>query len=497
MADKGKILLDYTGKLLGAKLAFNGMSALNDAANIPIDGPLCYDILNCDIDNRGNISRRDGLTLITNAVITSVWSNGTYVYCVSGGKICTYNNATTITPLVNSPTVNVVTEFKQVNNVVVYSDGTNVGIIEGTTLTAITTSTTFANDAAIASHVTTNLPANFQAAASNFEVDAFKLTTPAGRCLEFYDGKLYFAINNYLYCTKTFDVEHIDIRYNVVAGFPTNITMVAKVTDGLYVGTADGTYFLSGSATEQGGFSQEQISKFGVIYGSNITYQSENSKATEGVNINVYWTSTNGIYSGTSGGKYKHLSEDQVNMSLGTTATALLKTFGETQQYIVCFNADGNDTYPTWVVNTDTSAHSRYSKYTFKSLYTFNNLYYGVNANGVYQLIGEDDFGSTIDAFAQSPITDFEKTEIKAVMYAYLNLRADGDIGIDFIIDEEIERSDYMTNFDYKEGSHRRKFTFPKGLKGTNWQFKIKNINGSYFKLFDFELKAATLKRNI
>ena len=135
MADtiEGKVLETRSGVLQGAKFVFAGMNFMVDPADLTLESGQCVDICNCDVDHNANVSRRDGFTKYLGSNVTSAWANTTTIYCVVGGAICRVIDDI-ITPFSNSPIMLDKVEFKQVNNVVVYSDGVTIGLIEGNTL---------------------------------------------------------------------------------------------------------------------------------------------------------------------------------------------------------------------------------------------------------------------------------------------------------------------------------------------------------------------------
>ena len=129
MSNKGKIKLDYRDNLQGASFAFNGMNFMVDPADLPIEDGQCVDICNCDIDSFANVSRRDGYTRITSGDIGSAWANQNGIYCAYNNQVCKIEGVNII-PFTNSPTVRTPLEFKQVNDVVIYSDGLVMGMID-------------------------------------------------------------------------------------------------------------------------------------------------------------------------------------------------------------------------------------------------------------------------------------------------------------------------------------------------------------------------------
>lgn len=350
----------------------------------------------------------------------------------------------------------------------------------------------------------------------NYDTDAFKDNVSSGTCLEYFNGRLYFAINNYVYCTKAFDVEHVDVRYMVVAGFPENVTGIGRVNDGLYIGTGKNTYFLRGTSPmpEDGGFEQTHISKYGMIPGTLARFQADLVQGVKGKDTVVFWTNDLGVHSGSDGGAYTCLSLNQITVPTGDAGAAMIIENNGIYQYVVCFNVTGThfinsagqtvvspDATDTIVVNIVTGTHSRYTGYAFSSFFRFQDKWYGSNSTGVYLLEGDKDFAGEANADIEGSITtptiDFDEECNKSVSDIFINARASDDILCDVYVNEEVAVEDLTIIYNESLGLQRKRVMVPRGLKGNSWQFKVKNSNGAYFKLFDFEVSAAKLQRTI
>lgn len=157
----------------------------------------------------------------------------------------------------------------------------------------------------------------------------------------------------------------------------------------------------------------------------------------------------------------------------------------------------------TIVVNTINNAHSRYTGYAFTGFIELHGQYYGVNADGIFELVGDNDFDgdvsfeTPIEAYCVTPITDFDVQEQKSVGDAFVQGRFLGDMEIDLTINEGDTLDGFSIPHDGNDGIHRKRVKLPRGLKGTDWQFKVKNVNGSDFTLFDLDVAVRQLQRTI
>ena len=484
---------------------FAGMNNIADPTSIDALNPKsaqygqCVDICNCDIDNAHNAISREGCTLAFTGNVSSCWtsSDGT-TYCVYGGHLCT-TNGITVTPLTLAFTVLSTCEFEQVNDIVVFSDNVKIGTIDAGTVTRIDAPAEWVDAEDLEQWVADNMPADPAVGASNFEVDAFALATKAGKCLHHFGGVLYLAINNFVYATKTFNVAKMDIRYNVVAGFPDDVTMIKHVENGLYIGTTAACYFLAHTGVVVGedgkykaGFKQTQVAPYGVIYGTSLTVHAELIPEIRSKDLAVLWASSVGIFAGVSGGTASNLSIDKVTLPDETTGTAIVKDYKladktRLHQYVVCFPSS------TWVLNLSTLAHSRFTNYPYTSLFKHGEFYYGANTHGVVKFGGATDYvvgtGLTqqIDALVRTPATDFGSDKVKRVRLIHTRVRRDAILAIDCTVDEIHSFVDGSIPRDGVLVAHTARQKAPRGLKGVYWQFTLHNVRGGSFTVFNLE----------
>lgn len=122
-----------------------------------------------------------------------------------------------------------------------------------------------------------------------------------------------------------------------------------------------------------------------------------------------------------------------------------------------------------WVVNLATGGHSRYT--------------------------GDISGALPVSAYALLPANELGSPNAKFVTEAYAHIRTGGDVEITTVTDEQTERSGYVIPTDDRQGLHRRRVKLAKGIKGTNWQFKVGNISGADFTLKSLEVSPVTSQR--
>lgn len=152
--------------------------------------------------------------------------------------------------------------------------------------------------------------------------------------------------------------------------------------------------------------------------------------------------------------------------------------------------------FPALVMHTETGSLTQYANYPFNSFATFNGVYLGASAEGLFTLEGETDNGAKIPAFARVGITDFGTSYLKRVDRCYVGYRTDGNLVLRVYTDEVTQR-DYLLRATGKDGLHGNHARIGRGLRARYWQFEVQNQNGANFELNAIELKPTHLRRRV
>jgi len=314
---------DPQGQLKGCQYTFSGMNNITDPINLDVTTGKVVDGINVDFDDENSAITRRGYTVEYTGSYHSGWNNddGTTAHMISGGWIYEFDGEGAPYAIIQLSNNNHC-EFCQVNDVVVYSNGTDFGVLGGSFNQRQTYS------------------------------PKFKTATLGGRCLEFYNGRLYFARGNSIYCTDTFDVEHVDVRFSRVATVQHTITMCKCVEDGLWIGTEKYVYFLAGKDIREG-FIQTIVARAGVVYGTACKINTEDIPKAQNTNSGVVFLTTGGICSGGNSGKYINHSSTDVSFDVGTSGTATISTTKGISQYKVVVNTGDASDYNPYVVDID------------------------------------------------------------------------------------------------------------------------------------------------
>lgn len=489
---------------IASVFTFGGMDNVSDPADVGQPDPssriktytACTDIVNCDVGTQGDLTRREGGTVVTAANVTSAWGNGTNTYCVVNGLLY-YLSGGLLTAVVNSPTLLDVVEFEQVNDIVAFSDNNTIGYLDGTVVYIVNAPAESVDILDLETWVQLTYPAGADATESNLEMDAFKLATFAGRCLTFFNGALYLAVDNFIFCTRTFNMQFMDIRYNVVAGFKDTITMIQPVEDGLFIGTEGGAYFLAGDGVKGSGegvsgFKQRKVLPFGVIYGSDAKVAGEKATGLKVSKGAAVWTTPNGIYAGSNGGGCKDLSQDRFAVPSATSAAAMIREIDGLWQYVVSI-AGG-----AIVVNLTTLAHSRYTGFNYRGFFVLGGQYHGAGAAGVVLLEGETDPGAVnVGAYWVTPVADFDIDAQKTCLDGHLHGRSSGGLQLTIYVDEQ-QVATGLTCIDRGltgNGLRQIRALLPLGVIGNNYKFKISNSAGERFTARSFKVTVNPSRR--
>lgn len=153
------------------------------------------------------------------------------------------------------------------------------------------------------------------------------------------------------------------------------------------------------------------------------------------------------------------------------------------------------EVFETWCMNLNTSGVSEYTDFPVTSMARFNGKYYATTPTGIFELTGDDDAGTDIDASVLTGVTDYaherdtgdSAMKIKRSGGAYLNLRSQDEFSVIAKVDEDKERVYTLGGTGDPTGLHSRRVNIGRLLEGRNWQFGFRNINGADFSIRDFQ----------
>jgi len=204
------------------------------------------------------------------------------------------------------------TVFVEVNNGVVFTNGTDIGFID-------------ASGASLFGAVTTE----------------FKRRMPAGQHLAFHNGRLWVAVGSILYRSDAYNIEQYDERTGVLP-MPADIEMLKAVQSesggGLWLAYTGKTAFLQGG---------DEAFKDVVPYGA-VPHTATHGKAewfgVQGLSGNiVVWRSSRGVCVGDETGRMINMSEGSVALKPGTEGAAIIRHSGGGTHFLSTVRAPGSE----------------------------------------------------------------------------------------------------------------------------------------------------------
>lgn len=267
------------------------------------DGINLKDGVNVDIDRAGAIESREGTEMIWSHGTSNLYTNGRDVIGVVANNLSIiYPDSgwlhTTILANVGSDPWTYVT----VGSKIYASNNLEIGYIENGTWNEFTAPT-----------------------------QTYKRLFPPCKHLEFYNGRIYGAVDNLVIFSDPMWFEVIDERNDrSFMQFESEVTMIEECGDGIWVGTKDSLYFIKGASPQE--FTLSKITDYGVIAdtGRSLSYTYVNGELWP----NVIWvTTTKGICALGDGGKFANNMENTYSMPVISRGTAYIRR-GRINQYV-------------------------------------------------------------------------------------------------------------------------------------------------------------------
>lgn len=285
--------------------SFLGTDNTSDLASASVQrkgGIFFYKLNNVDIDDNGKLHRRPGFggSIYSGSSIRSFWANDKIGLFADGTNLKHLNGygvTTTIIADINSTETFCYVEH---GSLVYFSTISIIGYINADTAT----------------------PYPFPEPAQTF-----KIKMVGGQILEFYNNRLYAASGANLFFSDATVPTRMDNRKNAIA-FPSRITMVKSVDDGIYVSDSDHVYFEAGGDPSD----FREIGKLDVpaIEGMSITAPAK-GKITK---KRVYWMTKKGLYAGYNEGVVEPMQRGLFSVDGLVSGTAMIKD-GTYQQLVM------------------------------------------------------------------------------------------------------------------------------------------------------------------
>lgn len=303
---------DSNGKQLGAELA---------------------DALNVDIDDAGQIRRRRGRTKVGNGNYHSLWQYDNTVYVVKDGNLCRLFPDYT-TSVIRFGVGQDRISFVKVGDDVYYSSRTSSGVISALTHTSSEWGRESEDGGAgrwlsPVVNPTDDLPA----------VRGKLLGAPPNAdYLAYFNGRIYLASGKTLWATELFLYNYVD-KTRTFLSFEADITGVGVVTDGMYVGTTEAVYFLSGAF---GQMQRIKLADVGMVPGSLIEVPADVVRGGSASKNALMFMTRLGVFVGLDGGIASNLTQSRVEFPSSTHVAPMYRLQDGMNQYVAVANNGGS-----------------------------------------------------------------------------------------------------------------------------------------------------------
>lgn len=169
---------------------------------------------------------------------------------------------------------------------------------------------------------------------------------PVAQFIIVFNSRLYMATGNMLWATEQHLFNYVDKTKNFFQ-FEGVITMLGAVTDGIYVGTTEGLYFMGGTRLDD--LKRIRVMDSGVIPGSAVVIPSELANPPQtgpGVDtpleVSISFMTTRGFCVAEDSGKTTNLTEGKMFFPVAQRASAFFRRQDGMNHYIVVADSEGD-----------------------------------------------------------------------------------------------------------------------------------------------------------
>lgn len=153
---------------------------------------------------------------------------------------------------------------------------------------------------------------------------------PAGQIVSSYNGRVLVACGAVIYPSEPYAYELFDHRATLT--LESDITLVAPVTGGIFVGTDNGTIYLQGDDLSRVNFVPK--ADYGVIPGTLAMVQSD-TLGTGTTNGTAHiWASKQGLCIGADNGEYRNLTQERFSYPVTDRGAGLVRRHRGMNQYV-------------------------------------------------------------------------------------------------------------------------------------------------------------------
>lgn len=172
----------------------------------------------------------------------------------------------------------------------------------------------------------------------------------------------------------------------------------------------------------------------------------------------------------------------------------------DTQAFTAVSLSLGDDEFTGWALTTSNRALSQYDHYPFTGFAQHGGRYYGVAADGVYLLDGDDDNGTPVSAAVRTALMNFGTAKHKRLPAVYLAYRSPGPLALKVVTTSDtgapVERW-YRVRERPTTALRETRVDIGRGLRSVYWQLELVNTDGADFDLDTMTLVPMILTRRL
>lgn len=164
--------------------------------------------------------------------------------------------------------------------------------------------------------------------------------------MTYYNGRLYLAHKRTLWATDLWLYDYVD-KTRTFLPFEDDIVMVGTVSDGIYVGTLGGTYFLKGDdlASLRRISVTDSVALAGsMVYIPQEIANPEQSPQERDVRMSIAFMTNKGFCLGTEGGNIMNLTETRMFFPPAKRGSAMFRRQDGFNQFVVVQDHEGGPT---------------------------------------------------------------------------------------------------------------------------------------------------------
>lgn len=169
---------------------------------------------------------------------------------------------------------------------------------------------------------------------------------PYATCMTYFNGRIYLGQGPTLWATDLYLYNFVDATAGYKL-FEADITMIGAVTDGIYVGTAEGVWFLTGETYAT--MKRTRVMDSGVIPGSMVDFPGELGNppqvpitATTPIKSSIMFMTTTGVCIAFDSGQATNMTETRYVFPDAVSAAALYRRQDGVNQYIARLENGGS-----------------------------------------------------------------------------------------------------------------------------------------------------------